>query len=65
LIPVTAQDFRDRAAECQRLADRAQHANARGPLLYVASRWRAMADADEQQRKPTIPQSDTSPSPME
>ena len=47
VIPATPQDFRDRAAECERLAATMQEPAARETLLYVASRWRAIADADE------------------
>jgi hypothetical protein len=44
------REFRQRAAECERLAELSRDANARETLLYVASRWRAMADEDENRR---------------
>jgi hypothetical protein len=47
------QEFRQRAAECERLAELSRDSNARETLLFVASRWRAMADDDEN-RRPTL-----------
>ena len=41
------QEFRDRAAECERLAELGTNRRDRETLLYVASRWRAMADEDD------------------
>ena len=43
----TPQDFRDRADECERLAATATSPEARETMIYVASRWRAMAEEDE------------------
>ena len=39
--------FRERAAECERLAEISRSPRDRETLLFVASRWRAMADEDE------------------
>jgi hypothetical protein len=44
----TPAEFRARAAECERLANEAGNPSARETLLYVASRWFAMAKEDEQ-----------------
>jgi hypothetical protein len=41
------QEFRERAAECERLAKVSTSRRDRETLLFVASRWRAMADEDE------------------
>ncbi len=38
--------FRERAAECERLATEVQDPRARETFLYVASRWRALIEAD-------------------
>jgi hypothetical protein len=47
MTPKTPQDFRERAAECERLAEKAIRPEYRETLLYVASRWRALAEEDE------------------
>ena len=39
--------FRERAAECERLAQMSASRRARETLLFVASRWRAMAEVHE------------------
>ena len=51
MTPKTPQDYRDRAAECERLAADMWEPRARETLLYVASRWRAMANADEARQR--------------
>jgi hypothetical protein len=43
----TPEDFRARALECERQALAARDPRAREILLYVASGWRALAIADE------------------
>jgi hypothetical protein len=48
----TPQDYRQRAAECQKLADDAKDPRARETLLYVVSRWLALADADDPKYEP-------------
>jgi hypothetical protein len=45
--PQTPQYFRERAAECQRLAEEIADPKNRETLLYVATRWRALADEDD------------------
>jgi hypothetical protein len=45
--PETPQDFRDRAAECERLASEAGNPRVRETLLYVAATWRRLAKEDE------------------
>jgi hypothetical protein len=47
------QQFRERAAECERLAEIGTSHRDRETLLYVASRWRAMADEDERRWQTT------------
>ena len=49
--PRTPQEFRERAAECERLAASAPTPETRETMLYVASRWRAMAEEDEARLK--------------
>ena len=44
--------FRERAAECERLANITKNPDYRETLLYVAMRWRAMADEDERRLRP-------------
>jgi hypothetical protein len=46
------EEFRKRAAECERLAETSGDPRARETLLHVASRWRAMADEDERRLQP-------------
>jgi hypothetical protein len=56
MTPETPDDFLDRAAHCEDLAQATTDARYRETLLYVASRWRAMAKADEaRERKPDQP----------
>jgi hypothetical protein len=40
--------FRERAAACERLAEKAEDSKSRETLLYVASRWRALAAEEEE-----------------
>ena len=47
MTPKTPQDFLDRADECERLAEISKNPEARETLLYVASRWRALAEQDK------------------
>ena len=63
MTPETPRDFRDRAAACEGLAETTQEPKARETLLYVASRWRAMADADERITQPAETE-DASPTPL-
>jgi hypothetical protein len=39
--------FRERAAECEQLANITKNPDYRDTLLYIAARWRAFADEDE------------------
>ncbi len=50
--PKTPQDYRVRAAACERLADSATSSETREIMHYLAMRWRALADEDEAKRKP-------------
>ena len=47
LSPRTPQAFRERAEECERLADEATSLSVRETMLYLAMRWRALADENE------------------
>jgi hypothetical protein len=44
LTPQTPEEYRDGAAVCERLADEAKDWSTREIILYVAMRWRALAD---------------------
>jgi hypothetical protein len=46
------EEFRERAAECERLAAETKNPHYRETLLYVASRWRAIAGEDERRWHP-------------
>ena len=50
--PKTPQDYRVRAAACERLADSATSAETREIMHYLAMRWRALANEAEAKRKP-------------
>jgi hypothetical protein len=45
LTPQTSEEYRDGAAACERMADEAKDWSTREIILYVAMRWRALADA--------------------
>jgi hypothetical protein len=51
--PEKPLDFRTEADECVRLAKVAPSPEVRAILLYVASRWRALADKQEGATDPT------------
>jgi hypothetical protein len=51
MIPETPDEFLECATECERLAAQAQDLRVKETFLYVASRWRALAAADDPQRK--------------
>jgi hypothetical protein len=60
---LTPRSYRDRAAECERLADAATDMEIRDTMTYLADLWRAMADQDEAARDPhTVPTSSLSAS---
>jgi hypothetical protein len=40
----TLREYRDRAAACERLADDAVSPETRETMLYLAMRWRTLAD---------------------
>ena len=48
--PKTAQDYIDRATACEQLADAATSPEIRETMLYLATRWRALADEEAKQR---------------
>ena len=43
----TPRDYRRRAAECEKLAAETRDLRIRETMLYVTSRWIAMAEEDE------------------
>jgi hypothetical protein len=51
MMAETPQDFRERAATCERLAETAMLLEEREVLLRIASRWRALAEEDEKRLK--------------
>jgi hypothetical protein len=53
----TPQAYRERAIACERLADRTTNPATRETMLYLAMRWRALADEDEPEAKPINSQS--------
>ena len=53
----TPQTYRERVAQCERLASHAHHPSSREMMIYLAMRWRALADEDEAgERKPRTAQ---------
>jgi len=46
-----SQDYRKRADECERLAANPRTFENRRTLLYLAGRWRALADEEETQAR--------------
>jgi len=58
--PKTPQDYRVRAAACERLADLATSSETREIMHYLAVRWRALANEDEAKRK--LPDNSQAPS---
>jgi hypothetical protein len=50
--PQTIRHQRDRAEACERLAETATSPETRETMLYLASRWRALADEDEAKLRP-------------
>jgi hypothetical protein len=48
--PKTAEDFRARAASCDRVAESAIIPKKREIMRYLAARWRAFADEGEAKR---------------
>ena len=62
--PETPKDFRERAANCRLMAAAVKDPKVRETLLYVASRWIALAEDDERQW-PLQAQNGKSLSPMD
>ena len=52
----TPQDYIDRATACEALADAAIAPDTRETMLYLASRWRALADEEEAKQRPRRPE---------
>jgi hypothetical protein len=50
--PKTLQYLRDRAEACERLAETATSPEVRETMLYLASRWRALAEEGEARQHP-------------
>lgn len=42
--PMSAEEYRQRAEACDRLAETATSPHVRETMVYVASRWRALAE---------------------
>jgi hypothetical protein len=47
----TPEEYRERAAECELLAQEAVRAHDREAMLYTAKRWRDLANEEEARRK--------------
>jgi hypothetical protein len=62
--PTTAQEFRDRAAECEHMAEEATNAENHERMLYVANRWRSLADEGESEEEFPLPQPKSKARPM-
>ena len=45
--PKTPDEFREHADESERLAERASNPNTREIMIYLAQRWRNLAEQDE------------------
>jgi hypothetical protein len=43
----TPEEYRQRAADCERVAAETSSADVRETMLEVAARWRRLADEDE------------------
>ena len=54
--PKTPQDYIDRATACEALADAATSPETRETMLYLAGRWRALADEEEAKQRPKRPE---------
>jgi hypothetical protein len=52
--PETPKDFRERAANCRLMAAKVKDPKVREALLYVATRWIALAEEDERQWPPQM-----------
>ena len=48
-LPTTPQDYRDRATDCERVAQEAVSQETREIMVYLAERWRVLADEVEAQ----------------
>jgi hypothetical protein len=46
------KELRERAAECERVAEKATSPEVREILLYAAARWLALAEQDEAVKYP-------------
>ena len=51
--PQTIRYLRERAEACERLAETATSPETRETMLYLALRWRALADEDEAKLRPS------------
>jgi hypothetical protein len=61
--PKTAQDYRNRADACQRLADTAGSEQTRETMQYLALRWRTLSfEAEAKTNKRSPPARPPSPS---
>ena len=52
----TPQDYIDRATASEALADAATSPETRENMLYLAGRWRALADEEEAKQRPQRPE---------
>jgi len=52
--PSTIAELRNRAEECDRLAESAPNDEQRAILRFIAARWRKFADEDEAQTRDAL-----------
>jgi hypothetical protein len=52
--PKTPNCYRERADECDRVLVDAVNPETREIMLYLAARWRALADEDEVEARPEL-----------
>jgi hypothetical protein len=50
MSPKTREDFRERAANCERMAAKTKDPQVRQTFQYIASKWRAFAADDGRER---------------
>lgn len=54
--PTSAEEYRQRAEVCDRLAETARSPHIRETMVYVAARWRALAQEAEARERRATPQ---------
>jgi hypothetical protein len=60
---MSIEEYRQRAQECDHLAERATSPDTRETMQYMASRWRALADGNVARDRRAKPLQRTRPQP--